>query len=73
MAGADGASDRTEARLRERIPQLVQFGLAGRVHRQAGLLQPVPETAKKFLTAEEWDYWYEGKPAGVDIKDPTAT
>ena len=29
-----------------------------------------PSTAKKFLTPEEWDYWYEGKPAAVDIKDP---
>ena len=22
------------------------------------------------MTPEEWDYWYEGKPAAVDIKDP---
>ena len=49
--GADGASDRAEARLRDGIPELVQFRLAGRLHRQAGLLQPVPETAKKFMTA----------------------
>ena len=33
----------------------------------------VPSTAKKFLTAEEWDYWYDGKPAAVDIKDPYGT
>jgi putative spermidine/putrescine transport system substrate-binding protein len=25
---------------------------------------------QKFLTQEEWDYWYDGKPAAVDIKDP---
>ena len=30
----------------------------------------MPETAKKFLTADEWGYWYEGKPAASDIKDP---
>ncbi len=35
-----------------------------------GYYSPVPETAKKFLTQEEWDYWYDGKPAAVEIKDP---
>jgi putative spermidine/putrescine transport system substrate-binding protein len=35
-----------------------------------GYYSPVPETARKFLTQDEWDYWYEGKPAAVDIKDP---
>ena len=35
-----------------------------------GYYSPVPETAKKFLTEAEWDYWYDGKPATVDIKDP---
>lgn len=35
-----------------------------------GYYSPVPETAKKFLSLAEWDYWYEGKPAAVDIKDP---
>jgi putative spermidine/putrescine transport system substrate-binding protein len=35
-----------------------------------GYYSPVPETARKFLTPEEWDYWYEGKPAAIDIKDP---
>ena len=35
-----------------------------------GYYSAVPSTAKKFLTPEEWDYWYEGKPAAVDIKDP---
>ena len=35
-----------------------------------GYYSSVPETAKPFLTANEWDYWYEGKPATEDIKDP---
>jgi putative spermidine/putrescine transport system substrate-binding protein len=38
-----------------------------------GYYSAVPSTAKKFLTPEEWDYWYEGKPAAVDIKDPYGT
>jgi putative spermidine/putrescine transport system substrate-binding protein len=35
-----------------------------------GYYSAVPTTAKKFLTQDEWDYWYDGKPAAVDIKDP---
>ncbi len=35
-----------------------------------GYYSAVPENAKKFLTPEEWDYWYDGKPAAIDIKDP---
>ena len=35
-----------------------------------GYYSPVPETAKKFLTQAEWDYWYDGKPAAIDIHDP---
>jgi len=35
-----------------------------------GYYSAVPATAKKFLKPEEWDYWYEGKPAAVDILDP---
>jgi putative spermidine/putrescine transport system substrate-binding protein len=35
-----------------------------------GYYSSVPETAKEFMTADEWDFWYEGKPAKADIKDP---
>jgi putative spermidine/putrescine transport system substrate-binding protein len=35
-----------------------------------GYYSPVPSTAKTFLTAAEWDYWYEGKPAPEAVKDP---
>lgn len=35
-----------------------------------GYYGSVPETTKAALSAEEWDYWYEGKPAAVEIKDP---
>jgi putative spermidine/putrescine transport system substrate-binding protein len=38
-----------------------------------GYYSAVPSTAKKFLTQAEWDYWYEGKPATIDIKDPYGT
>ncbi|MBV9755448.1 MAG: extracellular solute-binding protein [Alphaproteobacteria bacterium] len=35
-----------------------------------GYYSSVPETARKFLTPAEWDYWYDGKPAQQDIMDP---
>lgn len=35
-----------------------------------GYYAAVPETARQFLTENEWNYWYEGKPAQSDIKDP---
>lgn len=27
-----------------------------------------PERSRKQLSPEEWDYWYEGKPAAMDLK-----
>ena len=35
-----------------------------------GYYSSVPETAREFLTEDEWGYWYEGKPAEEDILDP---
>jgi putative spermidine/putrescine transport system substrate-binding protein len=31
---------------------------------------PRPDTAKKFLTQAEWDYWYGGKPAAQNLVGP---
>ncbi len=47
-----------------------QSGWQGGFIAKQGYYSSVPETARKFLTPDEWDYWYEGKPAKVDIKDP---
>ena len=35
-----------------------------------GYYGSVPETTKAALNSDEWDYWYEGKPAAIEIKDP---
>ena len=35
-----------------------------------GYYSSVPETAKQFLTENEWGFWYEGKPAAEDITRP---
>jgi putative spermidine/putrescine transport system substrate-binding protein len=47
-----------------------QSGWQGGFIAKQGYYSSVPETAKKFLSQEEWDYWYEGKPAKSEIKDP---
>ena len=67
---ADGPSRGAQAGRCLRVPQLVPVRLAGRVHRQAGLLHLGAETAKQLMTANEWNYWYEGKPAEEEILDP---
>ena len=35
-----------------------------------GYYSPVPSTAEKFMTPNEYGYWYLGKPAVEEIKDP---
>ena len=35
-----------------------------------GYYSPVPSTAKKHMSAAEYAYWYEGKPAPEPITDP---
>ena len=29
-----------------------------------------PENTRAYLDPDEWDYWYEGKPAARDLPDP---
>ena len=47
-----------------------QSGWQGAFIAKQGYYSSVPETVKANLAPEEWDYWYEGKPAKIDIKDP---
>jgi putative spermidine/putrescine transport system substrate-binding protein len=35
-----------------------------------GYYSPVPKTAEKFMTPNEYGYWYLGKPAIATINDP---
>ena len=44
--------------------------MGGYLGRQ-GYYSAIPENAKKFMSAAEWDFWYEGKPAAEDIVDPS--
>jgi putative spermidine/putrescine transport system substrate-binding protein len=45
-------------------------GWQGAFIAKQGYYTPVLETTKAAMTPEEWDYWYDGKPAAIDIKDP---
>ncbi len=48
-------------------------GWVGAFLGRQGYYSAVPETAKTFMSQEEWDFWYEGKPAAVDMVDPFGT
>ena len=45
-------------------------GWQGAFIARQGYYNMVLETTKAALSPAEWDYWYEGKPATVEIKDP---
>lgn len=45
-------------------------GWVGAFLGRQGYYSAAPETAQKFMSAAEWDYWYEGNPAAEDIVDP---
>ena len=46
-------------------------GWVGGYLMRQGYYSAVPETSKEFMSADEWDYWFEGKPAAGDILSPT--
>jgi putative spermidine/putrescine transport system substrate-binding protein len=45
-------------------------GFAGAFVGRTGYYSAQPTNVQKFLTPTEWDYWYGGKPAAEDIRDP---
>ncbi|MBE9160022.1 extracellular solute-binding protein [Nodosilinea sp. LEGE 06152] len=45
-------------------------GWVGAFLGRQGYYSAAPETARKFMSAAEWDFWYEGKPAAEDMVDP---
>jgi putative spermidine/putrescine transport system substrate-binding protein len=46
-------------------------GWVGAFLNRQGYYTAVLDTAKKFMSADEWNYWMEGKPATGDIVSPT--
>lgn len=45
-------------------------GWVGAFLGRQGYYSAAPDTAKKFMKPEEWDFWYEGKAASTDMVDP---
>jgi len=45
-------------------------GWVGAYLNRQGYYSAVLETAKQYMTADEWGYWMEGKAAQSDIKNP---
>lgn len=45
-------------------------GWVGAYLMRQGYYTAVPETAKAFMTPNEWGYWFEGKPATDVITSP---
>lgn len=45
-------------------------GWVGAFLGRQGYYSAVPENARKFMSSEEWDFWYEGKAAATDMIDP---
>ncbi|MEM6599365.1 MAG: extracellular solute-binding protein, partial [Cyanobacteria bacterium P01_C01_bin.69] len=48
-------------------------GWVGAFLGRQGYYSAVPETAKAFMSPEEWAFWYEGEAAAVDMVDPFGT
>ena len=46
-------------------------GWVGGYLMRQGYYSAVPDTSKEFMSADEWGYWFEGKPAAGDILSPT--
>ncbi len=45
-------------------------GWVGGFLMRQGYYSAVPETSKKFMSDDEWGFWFEGKEAKGDITDP---
>jgi putative spermidine/putrescine transport system substrate-binding protein len=45
-------------------------GWVGAFLGRQGYYSAIPENAKKYMKPEEWAFWYEGKPAAIDMVDP---
>ena len=48
-------------------------GWPGAFVARQGYYMSVPDNVKGHLEPEEWDFWYEGKPAAKELPDPFGT
>lgn len=45
-------------------------GWAGAIMARQGFYMSAPQRIRRYLSPEEWAYWYEGQPAAVDLCGP---
>jgi len=74
--GAFGISKEAKGKVLDACYDYINWwlsGWAGAYVARQGYYMPWQDNVKKFLKPEEWDYWYEGKPAKITIKSPDGT
>ena len=74
--GGCAISAKTEGKALDQAYEYLNWwldGWAGAFVARQGYYMSVPENVKKHLEPEEWDYWYEGKPAAKELPDPFGT
>jgi putative spermidine/putrescine transport system substrate-binding protein len=73
-AGGLGMPTHVDGKQLDAVYEFVNWylsGWAGAFLNRQGYYTAVLETAKENMSADEWDFWMEGKPAKSDILSPT--
>ena len=71
--GALAISAKTSGKKLDQAYEYVNWwldGWAGAFVARQGYYMSTPANTKKSLSADEWDFWYEGKPAARELPDP---
>ena len=79
MRGWHGAISVSKKATGKKLDQAYEYlnwwldGWAGAFVARQGYYMSTPANTKKHLPADEWDFWYEGKPAARELPDPFGT
>ncbi|MEM7769076.1 MAG: substrate-binding domain-containing protein [Cyanobacteria bacterium P01_A01_bin.37] len=71
--GGIGLSKNLEGVARDAAYEYINWMLEGWVGAflgRQGYYSAAPENSRKYMSAAEWDFWYEGKEASEDMVDP---
>ena len=71
--GALAISAKTQGKQLDQAYEYINWwldGWAGAFVARQGYYMSTPANTKKSLPAAEWDFWYEGKPAAMELPDP---
>ena len=79
MRGWHGAISVSKKATGKKLDQAYEYlnwwldGWAGAFVARQGYYMSTPANTKEHLPADEWDFWYEGKPAARELPDPFGT